>query len=385
MIRVLYLSTDPGIPVLGHKGASVHLREMAGAMADLGAEVVIASSRTEALGAAIRPAVRVIEIPAVVGDGRSVGTVRRALASQRRAVRDVCLDVAPDIVYERFALFSDAGVRAAAGERLPHLLEVNSPLRAEARRWRTLPHPELAAELERAVCTGSERIFCVSSAVADAVCQWVTRDRVDVIPNGVAARLFASPATPPGSGPVTIGFAGSLKPWHGVETMMAALARVFDAGGDVRVEVAGAGPMLDAVRTHALPPERVSILGPLDHETVTSRMRMWHIGLAPYVRQPRFYFSPLKVLEYMASEVCPIASDLGQIHTLLGGGQRGVLVPAGDRAALASALASMVADPAAAARKAAAARAYVIATHTWRGNAARVIDLAGRVARRRAA
>lgn len=376
MIRVLYLSTDPGIPVLGHKGASVHLREMAGAMADLGAEVVIASSRTEALGAAIRPAVRVIEIPAVVGDGRSVGTVRRALASQRRAVRDVCLDVAPDIVYERFALFSDAGVRAAAGERLPHLLEVNSPLRAEARRWRTLPHPELAAELERAVCTGSERIFCVSSAVADAVCQWVTRDRVDVIPNGVAARLFASPATPPGSGPVTIGFAGSLKPWHGVETMMAALARVFDAGGDVRVEVAGAGPMLDAVRTHALPPERVSILGPLDHETVTSRMRMWHIGLAPYVRQPRFYFSPLKVLEYMAAGICVVASAQGQIRDLLGDGSRGVLVEPDDPSALADAILTLVADRPRMGRLGARARAYTLAHHTWERNAGRVLALA---------
>lgn len=376
MIRVLYLSTDPGIPVLGHKGASVHLREMAGAMADLGAEVVIASTRTEALGAAIRPAVRVIEIPAVVGDGRSVGTVRRALASQRRAVRDVCLDVAPDIVYERFALFSDAGVRAAAGERLPHLLEVNSPLRAEARRWRTLPHPELAAELERAVCTGSERIFCVSSAVADAVCQWVTRDRVDVIPNGVAARLFASPATPPGSGPVTIGFAGSLKPWHGVETMMAALARVFDAGGDVRVEVAGAGPMLDAVRTHALPPERVSILGPLDHETVTSRMRMWHIGLAPYVRQPRFYFSPLKVLEYMAAGICVVASAQGQIRDLLGDGSRGVLVEPDDPSALADAILTLVADRPRMGRLGARARAYTLAHHTWERNAGRVLAFA---------
>ena len=376
MIRVLYLSTDPGIPVLGHKGASVHLREMAGAMADLGAEVVIASSRTEALGAAIRPAVRVIEIPAVVGDGRSVGTVRRALASQRRAVRDVCLDVAPDIVYERFALFSDAGVRAAAGERLPHLLEVNSPLRAEARRWRTLPHPELAAELERVVCTGSERIFCVSSAVADAVCQWVTRDRVDVIPNGVAARRFASPATPPGSGPVTIGFAGSLKPWHGVETMMAALARVFDAGGDVRVEVAGAGPMLDAVRTHALPPERVSILGPLDHETVTSRMRMWHIGLAPYVRQPRFYFSPLKVLEYMAAGICVVASAQGQIRDLLGDGSRGVLVEPDDPSALADAILTLVADRPRMGRLGARARAYTLAHHTWERNAGRVLAFA---------
>ena len=28
-MRLLYLCCDPGIPVLGHKGASVHVRELA--------------------------------------------------------------------------------------------------------------------------------------------------------------------------------------------------------------------------------------------------------------------------------------------------------------------------------------------------------------------
>ena len=45
-MRLLVLSGDPGIPVLGHKGASVHVRELTRALCDLGTEVAIASPRT---------------------------------------------------------------------------------------------------------------------------------------------------------------------------------------------------------------------------------------------------------------------------------------------------------------------------------------------------
>ena len=40
-MRILYVSSDFGVPVYGHKGASIHLRAMAQAFSAAGHEVVV--------------------------------------------------------------------------------------------------------------------------------------------------------------------------------------------------------------------------------------------------------------------------------------------------------------------------------------------------------
>ena len=47
-VNIAYLCSDVGVPVLGFKGCSVHVRELASALADLGADISIyALSRGE--------------------------------------------------------------------------------------------------------------------------------------------------------------------------------------------------------------------------------------------------------------------------------------------------------------------------------------------------
>jgi len=45
-VRILYISADYGIPVLGNKGGSVHIRELVKAFHDLGHEVTTLTPRT---------------------------------------------------------------------------------------------------------------------------------------------------------------------------------------------------------------------------------------------------------------------------------------------------------------------------------------------------
>ena len=370
--------------MLGHKGASVHVREMARALHGLGADVIVASSRVQDEGASLTAGVAVCEIPPVVPLRLSEAALAGAVADQRARVLDLCRDIRPDVVYERFALFSDAGVRAARRLGIPHLLEVNSPLRAEARRWRTLPHEQIAEKMEREVCRDTRRILCVSAGVATAIAGWALPAKVEVLPNAIAPRLFEEPAALAGHDVPTIGFAGSLKPWHGIETMLDAAVAVVGARPVVRFEIVGDGPLLGAVRESGLVPRHVTLHGAVDHDRAAALIRTWDIGLAPYDYQPGFYFSPLKVLEYMAAGICPVASDQGQIRSLLGGGSRGVLVAPNDHEALTSALLDLLDDRPRIAELARAARGYVLARHTWERNASRVLELAA-LARSRAA
>jgi glycosyltransferase involved in cell wall biosynthesis len=272
-----------------------------------------------------------------------------------------------DAVYERFSLYSAAGARAAAALGVPHVVEVNAPLREEAARFRVLPHAEAAVRLEREALRDAERVLAVSDPLARLlVADGVPADVVEVLPNAVDCERFAPPTRD--AERFIVGFAGSLKPWHGIEVLVQALAAVPEA----HLEVVGHGPCLDALDD--LPPERLTRLGTLRHDDATAAMSRWDAGLAPYLPLEGFWFSPLKVLEYMAAGCCPVVSDLGDARDVLGDGHRGVLVAPGDAAALAEALHELAGDRARALRLGSAARAWVAEERTWAAVAERVLD-----------
>jgi glycosyltransferase involved in cell wall biosynthesis len=369
-MRLLYLSADPGVPVLGHKGASVHARELCAAFADAGAEVHIASPRIAPEGDVLTARARLHDIAAVLPKAHVAATLRDAVRAQAQEVTELATRLKADAIYERFSLFSTAGVRAATVLGLPHALEVNAPLREEASRYRTLPHSEIAAALENEVMTATDRVLAVSEPLAAALARdGVDRAKIDVSPNGVAADRF--PRSRRDRARFIVGFAGSLKPWHGIDTLVEALARVPDA----HLEVAGHGPMSELL--DRVPADRLTCMGARPHAEVIGLMAGWDVGLAPYAPAEGFWFSPLKVLEYMAAGACPVVSELGDAAHLLGHGRRGVLVPAGDAGALATAIAELARDRDRARRLGDRARRWVTVNRPWSVTARRALAALG--------
>jgi len=122
-----------------------------------------------------------------------------------------------------------------------------------------------------------------------------------------------------------------------------------------------------------VPPDRIRRLGVRPHEEVVERMTGWDAGLAPYAPVDRFWFSPLKVLEYMAAGTCPVVSDVGDARQTLGGGERGLLVPPADPGALADAIRSLASDRENARRLGRRAREWVGGHRSWTVNAARAL------------
>ena len=117
------------------------------------------------------------------------------------------------------------------------------------------------------------------------------------------------------------------------------------------------------------------VFGALPHSDALERLRSWDVGVAPYLPVDGFYFSPLKVVEYMAVGLCPVASDLGDLPALLDDGGRGLLVPAGDAERLALAFLELARGRERAAELGRRAREHVLATHTWEKNARVVLNL----------
>src|SRR5712691_11731567 len=134
-MRLLYLSADRGVPVLGRKGGSVHLRGMVYALEAAGVSVVVLSPRIAAEGELLPDTIELREIePVLPKSHRTRAALDAAIERQAAEIVAAASACEIDAVYERYSLFSTGGVEAARVLDIPHALEVNAPLRAEARR-----------------------------------------------------------------------------------------------------------------------------------------------------------------------------------------------------------------------------------------------------------
>ncbi|HYQ82917.1 MAG TPA: glycosyltransferase family 4 protein, partial [Rubrobacter sp.] len=101
------------------------------------------------------------------------------------------------------------------------------------------------------------------------------------------------------------------------------------------------------------------------------------VALAPYPRPAHdFYFSPLKLFEYLACGAPVVAASLGQIAEVIRHGETGLLYPPGELDALVASCARLLEDPDLRRRMGRAAAKEIRDRYTWDHNAARVIDLA---------
>ncbi|MGH3147612.1 MAG: glycosyltransferase, partial [Rubrobacter sp.] len=90
-----------------------------------------------------------------------------------------------------------------------------------------------------------------------------------------------------------------------------------------------------------------------------------------------FYFSPLKLFEYMACGVPVVAAKLGQIEEVISDGETGLLYPPDEPGALVETCTRLLSDPALRRHIGSAAAKEVHGRYTWDHNARRVGNLVG--------
>jgi glycosyltransferase involved in cell wall biosynthesis len=382
-VRVAYVSTDAGVPVFGSKGASVHVQAVAGALARRGADVTLLSARFGGVRPAALDRVAVRRLPAPP-KGDPVAREQAALAANMDLVAALLAAGPVDLIYERHALWSHAAMEHARAHGVPGVLEVNAPLVDEQARHRALVDRAGAARAAARAFAAASAIVAVSRPVADWVAERCPDGdrRVHVVPNGAdpgRALRVADPAHPPATRPCTIGFVGTLKPWHGVAGLVDAFDRLHARRGDARLLIVGDGPEGPDLRRDVELrgcAERVWFTGAVTPASVPPLLAEMDVAVAPYPAIEPFYFSPLKVLEAMAAGLPVVASDVGDLGELVGDGVTGLLVPPGDASALAAALDRLAADPAERRRMGEAGRARVLAAHTWDHVVDRILAIA---------
>lgn len=385
-MRIAYVCVDPGIPIFGTKGASVHVQEVIRELRKAGHEVRVYATRVGD------------DVPADLAD---LPVTRFKLGSKEPAAReqaqiaassDIVAALVADgaeFVYERYSLFST--VLADSG--LPGILEVNAPLIDEQKTHRVLVDEDAAYAAVRSQVGAASAVICVSEKVAQWVRGVVSDDtgnavdcagHVHAVANGVNVdRIMPSPEEP---GAPVVTFVGTLKPWHGTEYLIEAAAL---AAADWRLRIIGDGP--ERERLESLAKELgvdVDFRGAVAPESIPGQLAGSAIGVAPYPapkNEDDHYFSPLKVYEYMAAGLPVVATRIGQVPQALidesGSGESesgaaGIVVPGSDPAALAAAIDELVADEQLRAAMGAKARELAVAKHSWAGVVATMWELA---------
>lgn len=303
---------------------------------------------------------------------------------------------APDLIIARHTLLSTAGPDLARALGRPCVLEVNAPLVDERRRYWGLTLRREAEESERTTFRQADLLVAVSEGIRAYLLRYgAPTERILVMPNGVNLASF-NPGVDGSEvrsryqldNQLVIGFAGSLKPWHGVDQLMNAFAgicripiRPDEKAVSPHLLIVGEGPQGETLRQLSRElglQEMVTFTGAIAHAEMPAHLAAMDIAVAPYVSIDGFYFSPLKVMEYLAMGRPVVAPRLGQIPSLLQGdkGPCGLIYAPDDQHGLAAALLSLIADGGLRRRLGASAAVQARLRSSWKSIAAQIVGRA---------
>lgn len=381
-MKVLYVASDQVVP--GTTGGSVHVLEVARGLARRGHEIDVVVRRDGAAGATP-------EAPGVRWHRVAWWPPHRFFRFRaRRFVAAVADAVRPDVIMERYYNFGGEGIATAKALGVPSLLEVNSPV---------VDHPgSLKAALDAAMVVRPlkryrEAMVRDATALVAPIPEIVpafARARTERVTWGANVEAFSPERRDPAvrkalgvpDGAIAVLFSGSFRPWHGVHVLEDAARRLRNrtdlffvlAGGD------GAGEG-DGYRGRRL--------GAMPYDAMPAVVAACDIGVAPYdpARLPQlrlgFFWSPLKIFEYMASGLPTVTVDRHPLEEVVRDGEEGLLVKEADPTALAAAIERLAGDEPLRRRLGANARRRVVERYSWDKHCAQLEALLRRLVRER--
>jgi glycosyltransferase involved in cell wall biosynthesis len=298
-----------------------------------------------------------------------------------------CRRVKPDFIYERYNLFSLAGIWVSRQMAIPLLLEINAPLAKERSEFGGLGARRIAGWIESWTWRHANHVLPVTRVLADLVTgSGVPQERITVIPNGVDLAQFSNVDTAAakkrlGLEPaIVMGFAGFMREWHGLDRVIDLLAR-SDLPPSLHLLLVGDGPELPALRDQARRngvERRITFTGLVSHHEMIDYLAAFDIALQP---KAVIYASPLKLFEYMALSKPVIAPDQPNLREVLVDVENALLYKVDEDDALANCVNRLARDAPFRQRLGAAARSTLVERRmTWIDNARRITAIAGTLA-----
>jgi glycosyltransferase involved in cell wall biosynthesis len=229
---------------------------------------------------------------------------------------------------------------------------------------------KLGLELEGLVAKHADRLFVISRELGRyAQENWGVRaERMALLPNCVDPEAIL-PADPAKAEPNTIGYAGSIMPYEGLDTLIEAVAMLAGRGVEVRVRIVGDGEAkgwLEELSRRLGQTGRIEFLGRVNPAQAIAALESCALVCIP--RKPFKVCEivpPIKLVEALAMAKPVIVPDLPVFRDELGADPAGWFFRAGDAADLAGVIEEALREPARLAALGARAREHVLAHRTW--------------------
>ena len=142
--------------------------------------------------------------------------------------------------------------------------------------------------------------------------------------------------------------------------------------------VGSGGPMkekLQEVITQEKLQNRAILTGFVTHDKIPEHIAAMDIVLAPYPELDFFYYSPLKVFEYMACGKPVITTKIGQNQELISDGQNGYLCEPGNLEEMVEKISVLISDPELRIQMGRTSRNLIEENHSWKMKAQNLSNL----------
>ena len=289
----------------------------------------------------------------------------------------------PDLILARYKLYRISPAWTAKRFNLPLVTWVHAPLAFEQKHYgrEFVQVPGLAERVERTFLKKADGLVLVSEELEKFIPPGGQNQKRAVIPNGadpdelypgLDGSLFRNRF--PVKNPVVLGFVGSFSPWHGLKTLKMWMDYALQNFPSAVFLLAGDGPGRGELETFSRSGKwnaaRVLFAGSLEHDRIPEAVAAMDICLLPYDQSPEeFYFSPLKLFEYMAAGKPVLATGIGQIPAILRDHREGLLHGPQDALKGIPQLGKLIEDASLRQRLGQAARERIRENYTWRHTA----------------
>jgi glycogen synthase len=383
-VRVLMVSWEYPPVVVGGLGRHVHA--LATELAAAGHEVVVLSRQPAGSEAETHPTtdevregvrvLRVAEDPLHLEFDRDLvaWTLAMGHGLLRAALTRLVPSWRPDVVHAHDWLVAHPAIALADVLEVPLVATIHATEAGRHAGWLSSPLSRQVHSAEWWLAHRADTLITCSAAMRAEVTELfdVDPDPVVVLRNGIAPRRWRASSArvramreryAPAGAPVLLYF-GRLEYEKGVHDLIAALPRIRRAHPGTRLLIAGTGTahgeLVAAAQAHRVR-RSVTFTGHLPDADLAALLRVADAVVLPSRYEP----FGIVALEAAAAGAPLVASTAGGLGEVVLDGETGLSFPPGDVSRLATAVGAVLADPAAAARRARAARKRLGSAFEW--------------------
>lgn len=289
-----------------------------------------------------------------------------------------------EFIYERYSLFTFAGLIYAKLTKKPFIIEVNDS--AIVHRVRPLKLTFLAKLIEKFVFENATGIVFISSEFQKVATKAYKNIASSIVcPNAANIEHFkhdlvsyedAKQKLNISSEKVVLGYTGAFVHWHGIDWFVEEIIGKLRDHPNLVLLLIGDGvaydSILDLVKQHDIS-DQVILTGRIAHTELSVYMSAMDFGILP---DSNTYGSPMKLFEFMAMGKAMVLPDFSPITEVVEQDKTGWIFPNGDKKQCIDTVLSLYKDQDALKRVGQNAREYIINERQWTHNARDFLALA---------